>query len=176
METRGFDRVMVPTIVAISIAVPVLVGALIFLPERQIIETQLGTFPFFHAVINFTTTLLLITGFWFMKKGQYKNHRNTMIIAFLLSAVFLVSYVLSKINNPSVPFGGEGVIRYIYFFILITHILLSAVIVPLVLFTIYRGLTGENKKHARIARWTFPIWLYVTVTGVLVYLFMAPYY
>ena len=77
MEARGFDKVMVPTIVAISIAVPVLVGALIFLPERQIIETQLGTFPFFHAVLNFTTTLLLITGFWFMKKGQYRNHRNT---------------------------------------------------------------------------------------------------
>lgn len=176
MQENRIDRVMVPSIVVVSIAVPLLVIALLFLPERQIIETQMGTFPFIHAVLNFTTTLLLLAGFYFMKKGQYKNHRNTMIAAFVLSAIFLVSYVLSKINNPSVPFGGEGAIRYAYFFILITHILLSAIIVPLVLFTIYRGLMGQNEKHARIARWTFPIWLYVTITGVLVYLFMAPYY
>lgn len=176
MQTGKFDRVMVPTIVAVSIAVPLLVVALLFLPERQLIQTQLGTFPFFHAVLNFTTALVLILGYYFMRIGQYKYHRNTMITAFVLSSIFLVSYVLSKINNPSMPFGGEGAIRYVYFFILITHILLSAIIVPLVLFTIYRGLTGENKKHARIARWTYPIWLYVTVTGVLVYLFMAPYY
>lgn len=176
MQTRNFDRIMVSGIVAVSIAVPLLVVALLLLPEKQLIQTQLGTFPFFHAVLNFTTAIILIVGYYFMKIGRYKSHRNTMIAAFVLSAVFLVSYVLSKINNPSVPFGGEGAVRYVYYFILITHILLSAVIVPLVLFTIYRGLTGENKKHARIARWTFPIWLYVTVTGVLVYVFMAPYY
>lgn len=176
MLAKKFDKVMVPTIVAISIAVPLLVVALLFLPERQIIQTQLGTFPFFHAMLNFTVTLVLILGYYFMRNGQYTYHRNTMIAAFLLSTVFLVSYVLSKINNPSVPYGGEGALRYVYFFILISHILLSAIIVPLVLFTIYRGLTGENQKHARIARWTFPIWLYVSITGVLVYLFMAPYY
>ena len=176
MQLRKSDRIMVPGIIALSIAVPLLIVALLLLPEKQVIQTQLGTFPFFHAVLNFITSIVLIIGFYFMKARQYKSHRNTMITAFVLSAIFLVSYVLSKINNPSVPFGGEGAIRYVYYFILITHILLSAVIVPLVLFTIYRGLTGEYKKHARIARWTFPIWLYVTVTGVLVYLFMAPYY
>lgn len=99
-----------------------------------------------------------------------------MIGAFVLSSIFLVSYVISKISNDPVPFGGEGLVRPLYFFILISHIALSAIIVPLVLFTMYRGLTGENKKHAAIARWTFPIWLYVAVTGVLVYIFMAPYY
>lgn len=176
MQLRKSDRIMVPGIIALSIAVPLLIVALLLLPEKQVIQTQLGTFPFFHAVLNFITSIVLIIGYYFMKAHRYKSHRNTMITAFVLSAIFLVSYVLSKINNPSVPFEGEGAIRYVYYFILITHILLSAVIVPLVLFTMYRGLTGEHKKHARIARWTFPIWLYVTVTGVLVYLFMVPYY
>ena len=99
-----------------------------------------------------------------------------MITAFFLSAVFLVSYVISKISNEPVPYGGEGVLRTVYFFILISHILLSAIIVPLVLFSMYRGLTGEVEKHRRVAKYTFPIWLYVAFTGVLVYIFMAPYY
>jgi len=99
-----------------------------------------------------------------------------MITAFGLSALFLVSYVISKISNDPVPFGGEGFLKYLYFFILITHIALSGIIIPLVLFTMYRGLTGEYDKHKKIARWTFPIWMYVAITGVLVYLFMLPYY
>ena len=111
-----------------------------------------------------------------MSIKEYKLHRNTRITAFGLSAIFLVSYVISKISNDPVPYGGEGILRPVYFFILITHIVLSAIIVPLVLFTMYRGLTGEYKKHAKIARWTFPIWLYVAITGVLVYIFMWPYY
>ena len=99
-----------------------------------------------------------------------------MISAFGLSAVFLVSYVLSKISNEPVPYGGEGIMRYAYFFILISHIILSGIIVPLVLFTMYRGLSKQYEKHRKIARWTYPIWLYVAVTGVLVFLFMMPYY
>lgn len=99
-----------------------------------------------------------------------------MITAFALSSVFLVSYVISKISNDPVPYGGTGVLRYLYFYILISHILLSSIIVPLVLFTMYRGLTGQYEKHSKIAKWTFPIWLYVAVTGVLVYVFMLPYY
>lgn len=176
MEIKKSDKVFVPAIVALSILVPLLVVVMMMMPEQRIIEAQLGSFPFFHAVLNFVTTVLLIIGYCFMKAGEYTKHRNTMIAAFLLSSIFLISYLISKMNNPSVPFGGEGSIRYIYFFILFTHIVLSAGIVPLVLFTIYRGLTGEFNKHSKIARWTLPIWLYVTVTGVLVYLFMAPYY
>ena len=176
MELRKDDRIAVPVIVGLSIAVPLVVVLLLFLPEQNIIQAQVGSFPFFHAVLNFITTLLLLVGFYFVKTGDTKSHRNTMIAAFVLSSIFLVSYVVSKINNDPVPFGGEGMLRSLYFFILITHIILSAIIVPLVLFTIYRGLTGENEKHSRIARWTLPIWLYVTITGVLVYVFMAPYY
>lgn len=168
---------MVPTIIALSVVVPLLVLVLMYLPQRyNFVGAQVGTFPFFHAVLNFATAILLIVGYYFMRIKDYKWHRNVMIGAFVLSSVFLVSYVISKISNDPVPFGGEGFLRPLYFFILITHIALSAIIVPLVLFTMYRGLTGENEKHARVARWTFPIWLYVAVTGVLVYIFMAPYY
>ena len=99
-----------------------------------------------------------------------------MLTAFILSSIFLVSYVVSKLTNAPVPFGGEGVIRYIYFFILISHILLSVPVLPLALFSIYRGLTGENEKHKKIVKWTFPIWIYVAITGVMVYIFMTPYY
>lgn len=171
------DRVMVPVIVAISIVVPALVVVLMYLPERyNFTGVEMGTFPFFHAVLNFCTALILMAGYTSLRLKQIKWHRNLMISAFLLSAVFLVSYVISKISNDPVPYGGEGILRPIYFFILITHILLSAIIVPLVLFTMYRGLTGEVEKHRKIARFTFPIWMYVAITGVLVYVFMAPYY
>lgn len=171
------DNIAIPTIIALSIVVPVLVLILMFLPERyNIFGAQSGTFPFFHAVLNGTTAIVLITGYFFLKIHEYKWHRNFMISAFVLSAVFLVSYVLSKISNDPVAFGGDGMIRYVYFFVLITHILLSAIIVPLVLFTMYRGLTKQYDKHTKIARWTFPIWLYVAITGVLVYVFMWPYY
>lgn len=177
MSRTKIDRIALPVIVGLSVLVPALVLVLMFLPERyDIVETQVGTFPFFHAVLNFTTAVLLMVGFYFMKKENYIAHRNVMITAFVLSAIFLVSYVISKASNDPVPYGGEGILRSIYFFVLITHIILSGIIVPLVLFTMYRGLTGEYKKHARIARWTFPVWMYVAVTGVMVYLFMAPYY
>ncbi|WP_272973249.1 DUF420 domain-containing protein, partial [Croceibacter atlanticus] len=83
---------------------------------------------------------------------------------------------ISKISNDPVPYGGEGILRPIYFFILISHIVLSGIIVPLVLFTMYRGLNKQYIKHKKVARWTFPIWFYVSVTGVLVYIFMLPYY
>ena len=171
------DKIAVPIIIGLSILVPLLVLILMYLPERyNIFGTQAGTFPFFHAVLNASTAILLMLGYFFMSIKEYKLHRNTMITAFLLSAIFLISYVISKISNDPVPYGGDGVLRPIYFFILITHIVLSAIIVPLVLFTMYRGLTGEYEKHAKVARWTFPIWLYVAITGVLVYIFMFPFY
>lgn len=177
MAVAKIDKIAIPAIITISVVVPVLVLILMYLPERyNLFGTQSGTFPFFHAVLNGSTALLLLSGYFFMRIREYQWHRNFMIAAFLLSALFLVSYVISKISNDPVPFGGEGVLRYLYFFILITHIALSAIIVPLVLFTMYRGLTGQYEKHSKIARWTFPIWLYVAITGVLVYVFMLPYY
>ncbi|MCB7482403.1 DUF420 domain-containing protein [Christiangramia sediminis] len=171
------DKVAVPVIIALSVAVPVIVLVLMLLPERyNIFGADAITFPLFHGILNFLTAVLLIIGFYFMKSEKYILHRNTMVAAFGLSVIFLLSYVLSKISNEPVPYGGEGILRYVYFFILVTHIVLSGIIVPLVLFTMYRGLSGQYDKHAKIARWTFPIWLYVAITGVLVFLFMMPYY
>jgi putative membrane protein len=171
------DKTIIPVIIGLSIVVPVLVIILMNLPTRyDLLGLEVGTFPFFHAVINGLTAILLFIGYIFIKQNKKAAHRAVMITAFGLSVLFLVSYVISKISNDPVPYGGEGALRYIYFFILITHIALSGIIVPLVLFTMYRGLTGEYTKHKKIARWTFPIWMYVAVTGVLVYLFMLPYY
>lgn len=168
---------MVPVILAVSLIVPVLVLILMYLPQRyNLLGVEMGNFPLFHAILNFCTAAFLVAGYYFMRINDLVWHRNLMISAFFLSAVFLVSYVISKISNEPVPYGGEGFLRYIYFFVLITHIILSAIIVPLVLFTMYRGLTGEVEKHKKIARYTFPVWLYVAITGVLVYLFMMPYY
>lgn len=177
MATARIDKIAIPTILALSVLVPVIVLILMYLPERyNLFGAQAGTFPLFHAVLNGSTALLLMAGYFFLSIQEFKLHRNVMIAAFALSTVFLVSYVISKISNDPTPYGGVGAIRYAYFFILITHIALSAIIVPLVLFTMYRGLTGQFEKHKRIARWTFPIWLYVAITGVLVYIFMWPYY
>lgn len=171
------DRIAVPLIIALSVIIPLVVLVLMYLPERyNLFGTRAGTFPLFHAILNGTTALLLLMGYYFMSVKEYLLHRNVMIAAFVLSAIFLVSYVISKISNDPIPYGGEGMVRYIYFFVLITHILLSAIIIPLVLFTMYHGLTAQYEKHARIARWTFPVWFYVAITGVLVYVFMLPYY
>lgn len=171
------DKIVVPIIVALSILVPVLVLILIYLPERyNFLGLATSTLPLFHAVLNASTAVLLLLGFFLIRKGNIKMHRNVMITAFFLSCIFLISYVISKISHEPIHYGGTGILRPIYFFILISHILLSAIIVPLVLFTMYRGLSGQYAKHKKIARWTFPIWLYVAITGVLVYLFMIPYY
>jgi len=171
------DKVAVPVIIILSILVPLIVLVLMNLPERyNVLGVTVGAFPLFHAILNALTAVLLLTGFFMIRSGNKIMHRNVMITAFGLSCIFLISYVISKISNDPVPFEGEGYLRPLYFFILITHIVLSAIIVPLVLFTMYRGLTKEYEKHKKIARWTFPIWLYVAITGVMVYLFMIPYY
>ena len=171
------NRFTVNLIIALSVAVPLIVVLLMNLDTRtNILGFEVGTFPFFHAVINGLTAILLFVGYLLIKNKKMILHRNVMISAFVLSVVFLVSYVISKISHEPVSYGGEGFMRYLYFFILITHIVLSGIIIPLVLFTMYRGLTGQYQKHKKIARWTFPIWMYVAITGVLVYIFMYPYY
>lgn len=172
------DKVVVPLIVTLSVLVPVAVAALLLFPDTLKLDLGIerGTLPAFHAILNGTTAVLLVLGLYFISKKKIRAHRNTMLIAFSLSAVFLVSYVISKLNTEPVPYGGEGAWRYLYFFILISHILLSIPVLPLAMFAIYRGLNAEYQKHRKVVRWTFPIWLYVSVTGVLVYLFMQPYY
>ena len=173
------DSFFVPLIISLSIIIPIAVALLMIFPDVLYIESKTINFsslPFFHAILNGCTAILLVTGFVWIKNKNTKAHKISMLTAFILSSIFLVSYVVSKLTNAPVPFGGEGVIRYIYFFILISHILLSVPVLPLALFSIYRGLTGENERHKKIVKWTFPIWIYVAVTGVMVYIFMTPYY
>ena len=173
------DQFYIPLIIMLSIVIPLAVAALMFLPEEWHLEfggADLRSLPFFHAILNGSSAVLLFTGFVLIKNKKINWHRICMLAAFVLSAVFLVSYVISKLSTPPVPFGGEGMIRYVYFFVLITHILLSIPVLPLALLAIYRGMTGEFDKHMRIVKWAFPIWMYVAVTGVLVFLFMIPYY
>ena len=173
------DSLFIPLIIGLSIIIPIVVALLMLFPTVFHIESanyNFSSLPFFHAILNGSTAVLLVTGFILIKNKRTKLHKRAMLSAFVLSAIFLVSYVISKLTNDPVPYGGEGMIRYLYFFILISHIILSIPVLPLALFSIYRGITGEVEKHKSLVKWTFPIWIYVAVSGVLVYLFMSPYY
>lgn len=145
-------------------------------PLFQIEGLDVSGLPAFHALLNGACALLLVGGVWAVKNGRIEAHRWAMVGAFALSTVFLLSYVTYHAQVPSTPFGGEGWIRPVYFFILITHIVLAPVILPLALYAVLRAFRAEYGRHRKVARWTFPLWLYVAVTGVMVYLFMRPYY
>lgn len=173
------DNIFVPIIITLSILVPIVVAVLMLFPEILHIESEnidFSSLPFFHAVLNGSAAILIFSGYVLIKNKKTQLHKISMLTAFAFSSVFLISYVVSKITNDPVPFGGSGFMRGVYFFILISHIICSTIILPLALFSIYRGLTGEIMKHKSIVKWTFPIWMYVTITGVLVYIFMIPYY
>lgn len=171
------QKVLTKIIVAVSIAIPVVVAILLFTAAPEV-ETSidLKLLPKFHAILNSLTAICLILGFVFIKQRNIVAHKTVNLFALLFSVLFLVSYVVYHSLAESTSFGGEGVIRYVYYFILITHIILAAVIVPLVLFTFLRALTSQFEKHKKIARWTLPLWLYVAITGVVVYLMISPYY
>jgi putative membrane protein len=128
------------------------------------------------AVINSLVSVLLILGLYFVKQKNITAHRNTMLAALTASALFLVFYIIHHMANADTHFGGTGAIKIVYYVILVSHIILAACILPFILFTAYRGLTSEFAAHKKIARYTFPLWLYVSVTGVIVYLFISPYY
>lgn len=171
------EKKFIPFIVGATVAIPAVVTLLAFAPQISL----LGDFNYFflpklNAIINGTTFFLLILAVMAIKKGNIALHRILMTTAIGLSVIFLVSYVLFHAATEPTKYQGEGFIRSIYYFILLTHILLSAAIVPLVLITYVRALANRFDRHKKIARITFPIWLYVTSTGVMVYLMIAPYY
>ncbi len=132
--------------------------------------------PTVNAVLNSICTVLLVTGWILIRQGRIAQHRAVMIAAFSTSCLFLISYLVYHAQVGSVKFTGQGTIRIVYFTILLTHIVLAAAIVPLVLVTLSRGLKRQDARHRAIARWTMPIWLYVSVTGVLVYLMLYRLY
>lgn len=133
-------------------------------------------FATINAVINSAVSVLLIAGLAAIKSRKLQLHRNIMFSAMFLSVLFLLSYIAHHLLTGDTKYGGEGTIRYVYYFILITHIFLAAVILPFILYTAYRGLTAEWPAHRKLAKITWPIWLYVSVTGVVVYLMISPYY
>ena len=133
---------------------------------------SISDLPTLNAVLNFTSAVLLAAGFYFIKQRRVEAHKRCMLAALVVSAAFLTSYVIYHYNVGSVPFTGQGWIRPVYFFILITHVILAIVIVPMVLRTAFLGFTARFDKHVPIARKTFPLWMYVSVTGVIVYLML----
>ncbi|MGI9549578.1 MAG: DUF420 domain-containing protein [Aurantibacter sp.] len=135
-----------------------------------------GLLPHINASINATTSLLLITGLYFIKTKRIGHHRITMLAAFFLGCLFLIGYIIYHSSVPSTSFGGQGTIRIVYYTLLISHIILAAVVVPFVLFALYYALQNKVSQHKRIVKVAYPIWLYVSITGVLVYYLIRPYY
>jgi uncharacterized membrane protein YozB (DUF420 family) len=133
---------------------------------------SLSDLPALNATLNAIAAVLLMTGYGFIRRGHVRRHRAAMIAAFIVSVLFLTSYVIYHANVGSRPFTGRGPIRLLYFTILLTHVVLAAVLPPLAIITLWRGLRARFDRHVAIARWTFPIWMYVSVTGVIVYLML----
>src|SRR5690606_928517 len=160
-------------IVVLSVAIP-LVVALLFGVK---IDAELPVFlPPIYASINAFTSLILVLAFIAIQNKKIKLHERLMKLAIILSVCFLVMYVVYHMTSDSTKFGGEGFVKYFYYFILLTHIVLSVAVIPFVLITYVWAITNNIETHNKIAKITFPLWLYVTITGVLVYIMLSPYY
>ncbi|MGV1011008.1 MAG: DUF420 domain-containing protein [Flavobacterium sp.] len=178
MENTTIEKKFKSLIIIVSVVIPLAVVLLfsIRLKDFGINVEPLSFLPPIYATINGITALLLILGVIAIKNDNRALHQKLMTSAIACSLVFLVMYVAYHMTAESTKFGGEGAVKGIYYFLLITHIILSVTIIPLVLFTYVRALSGEFDRHKKLARITFPLWLYVAVTGVIVYLMIAPYY
>ncbi len=178
MKTENLETKYNKWIVVLSVAIPLVVALLFGINLRKMgYDVQPLTFlPPIYATINGVTAVLLLLAVNAVKNGKVKLHENLMKTAIGCSIAFLAMYVAYHMTSDSTKFGGEGIIKYVYYFILVTHIMLSIAIIPLVLITYVRALAQVFDKHKKIAKITYPIWLYVAVTGVVVYLMIAPYY
>ena len=174
VQERKYKKI----IAALSIIIPVAVAALfgVNLKDLGFNVEPLTFLPPIYATINGLTAIILLVAVSAIKKGNRKLHERLMKFAISLSVVFLLLYIAYHMTSDSTKYGGEGVIAYVYYFILITHILLSIAVIPFVLITYVRAITNNIERHKKIARITFPLWLYVAVTGVIVYLMISPYY
>ncbi|MCM3709616.1 DUF420 domain-containing protein [Sporosarcina luteola] len=166
-----------PAIIILSI---VLIGVIGLLSGRQGVEDfdafDVTILPLINAILNSFTFLFLVGALIAIKKRNVGVHRKFIYAAFCTTALFLVTYVAFHYLAPSTPYGGSGILAGIYYFVLITHIILAAAIVPLALTSVARAWNREYERHRKIVRWTMPIWLYVSFTGVLVYILISPYY
>lgn len=170
LKERRFNR----WITVISVAIPVVVALLfgIRLPDVE----PLRFLPPVYASINALTAVLMLAALWAIRSGRQRTHQRLMTGCIALSLLFLLMYVAYHMTSDSTPYGGSGALRIVYYVVLITHILLSIAVIPLVLRTYAKAWLKDFKAHRRLARITFPIWLYVAVSGVVVYLMIAPYY
>jgi putative membrane protein len=191
MGTPIVERNYNKAIIIVSIAIPVAVAFLILVPQAKIdVGFNTRSLPLFHAILNSSTAILLLASLYFIRHGQVRAHRRANWAAVVLSSIFLVSYVIYHATNPSTRYGDlnhdgilsdfekqqAGLMRYVYYFILSSHILLSGIIIPLVLFTLQRAYQQRFPQHRRLAKITWPMWLYVAVSGVVVYIMISPYY
>ena len=170
INNKKYNRI----IWGLSIIIPIAVAAL-FLIRIPGIE-RMGFLPPIYATINALTAVILIISVIQIKKGNRKNHEFLMKTAILLSLLFLLLYIAYHMTSDSTKYGGDGILKYLYYFILITHIMLSITVIPFVLITYVRAITGKFEKHKAIARITFQLWLYVAITGVIVYVMISSYY
>ncbi|MBB6461269.1 DUF420 domain-containing protein [Flammeovirga kamogawensis] len=194
METtdkKRNDKLPLIIIGIVSILIPIVVALLLFIPQTgKLGDLDVSFLPRLNAVINFSSAIALILGYYFVKKKQIDMHKLMMTVAFVLGGIFLVSYVVYHFQGGHTVFGDVnhdgvlsavekenlGLMRTFYLVILLSHILLSAGVVPLVLLAIYFAITDQINKHKRIVKFTYPVWLYVAITGVVVYLMISPYY
>lgn len=166
-----------PLIIGLTIVVNAIIAVLFFLPKTdRDIPFDITLLPRLNAIFNSFTFIFLIAALYFILKRNINMHRNFIFAAFSTTALFLISYLTYHGLAPSTSFGGEGTVKAIYYFVLISHITLAPIVVALALFSLVWGLTNQITKHKKIARFTMPIWLYVSLTGVIVYLMISPYY
>jgi putative membrane protein len=162
----------------VAYVVSALVLLLVGLMRRVKIDlgVDFSFLPPIHASLNALAALILLYAFYAIKNRQVENHRRAIYAAMACSALFLISYVLYHFTTPETRYGGQGTMRAVYFFFLITHVVLAAVILPFIMLTFTRAYTNQFERHKRMARWVFPLWLYVAITGPICYLMLRPYY
>ncbi len=170
-EKQIFSAIMVFSVVVLGVIV-----VLSRLPRADYIPEFVKLLPGFNATVNGTTALLLLVSFWFIRRKNIAMHKKLNIACFVLSGFFLVSYVTWHSFGVETKFPSDHPLRTLYLVILVSHIILAAVVFPIVLMSFYLGLTNQVKRHRKVVRWSFPMWLYVAITGVVVYFMISPYY
>jgi putative membrane protein len=164
----------------VIITLSVVVFALVTLMRRVKLSIDFGfdthVFPAVSAFLNSIVAILLLIGLWYVKQKKFEQHKNVMLGAVVCSILFLLTYVMYHFTTVETVYGGTGFVKTLYYIILFTHIGLAGIILPFILFAVYRGLTGEYDRHKKLTKWVWPVWFYVSVTGVVVYFMISPYY
>ena len=191
MQYAKNEKILLRTIIAVSVAVPLVVAVLLFSPFKVNASMEwVKHLPAFHAFVNSATAILLLLGLYFIKKNEINKHKVAMLTAMAFGALFLVSYVVYHGSVESTKFGdinGDGLVseaealtaggsRTLYLTVLLTHIVTAAVVLPMVLMSAYYAITNKIVQHRKLVKWAFPFWFYVSVTGVVVYYLIKPYY